>query len=87
MNKKLHDAIRTCQWLIPALLGFFGVLDEVFEWGVLDPVNKIAMAFVAFIGIVAQNSSRAFFGENVIKPKEFTQEEIDAIMNGEDEDE
>ena len=84
MNKKAHDIIRTLQWLIPALLAFYAALDEVFGWASLDAVNKIAMALVALLGVIAEKSSRDYFKNDVvIKPKEFTPEEIEEIMKDE----
>ena len=84
IEQKIHDAIRMLQWLIPALLTFFSVLDEVFMWDVFGPVNKIAMALVTLLGVIAQRSSKSYFENDVIvKPKDFTAEEIEEIMNDE----
>ena len=69
MNSKLHDILRTLQWLIPALVTFFGVLDKVFGWGMFGTVEMIASGLVALIGVIAQHSSHEYFGTKTIVTK------------------
>lgn len=70
MNDKFHDLLRLLQWLIPALVTFFGVLDGVFNWGVIGTVETIASAVVALIGTIAQHSSKSYFADKDIVGKE-----------------
>lgn len=69
MSSKLHDILRTLQWLIPALVTFFGVLDKAFSWGVFGTVEMIASGFVALIGVIAQHSSHTYFDTKTIVTK------------------
>lgn len=69
MNSKLHDILRTLQWLIPALVSFFGVLDKVFGWGVAGTMETIASGLVALIGVIAQHSSHEYFETKTIVTK------------------
>lgn len=69
MNSKLHDILRTLQWLIPALVTFFGVLDKAFGWGVFGTVEMIASGLVALIGVIAQHSSHTYFDTKTIVNK------------------
>ena len=66
MNSKTHDLLRTLQWLIPALVTFFGVLDSVFQWGYIGVVETIASGLVTLIGRIAENSSKTYFSDKVI---------------------
>lgn len=66
MSNKLHDILRTLQWLIPAVMTLYGAIDKVFGWGLIGPVETIGAAVVAFIGIVAQHSSHQFFDTKTI---------------------
>lgn len=61
MSDKLHDILRTLQWLVPDLFAFFGVLDKVFGWGLVDTVGIIVSAFVGLLGSIAQHSSKTYF--------------------------
>lgn len=69
MSSKLHDILRTLQWLIPALVAFFGVLDKAFGWGVFGTVEMIASGLVALIGVIAQHSSHDYFSTKTIVNK------------------
>lgn len=69
MSNKLHDILRTLQWLIPALVAFFGVLDKAFSLGVFGTVEMIASGFVALIGVIAQHSSHTYFDTKTIITK------------------
>lgn len=69
MNSKIHDALRVLQWLIPALVTFFGVLDKALCWGVFGTVEMIASGLVALIGVIAQHSSHEYFGTKTIVTK------------------
>ena len=69
MSSKLHDLLRTLQWLIPALITLFGAVDKVFGWGLIGVVETIGSAVVAFIGIVAQHSSSQYFSTKTIVNK------------------
>ena len=66
MSSKAHDILRTLQWLIPALVTFFGVLDKVFGWGLIGTVETIASALVTLIGTIAQHSSATYFKDKVV---------------------
>lgn len=70
MNEKLYKILRTAQWLIPALITFYGVLDGVFGCGLLGPVETIASAFVALIGTILQHDSKVYFAGKQIIDKE-----------------
>jgi hypothetical protein len=61
MSDKMHNILRLLQWLIPALVTLYGVFDKVFGWGLIGDVETIASAIVAFIGVVAQHSSKVYF--------------------------
>lgn len=61
MTDKMHNILRTLQWLIPALVTLYGVFDKVFGFGLMNDVEMIASGIVAFIGVVAQNSSKNYF--------------------------
>lgn len=81
MNSKLHDLLRTLQWLIPAMMTLYGAFDKVFGWGLVGTVETLGSAIVAFIGIVAQNSSAQYFSTKSIVTKilpDKPQEEIPA---------
>lgn len=66
---KVHDALRLLQWLIPALAALYAAVDNVFGWGQVAPVETIAAAVVAFIGVVAQHSSTSYFWDKEIVEK------------------
>lgn len=67
---KLHDVLRTLQWLIPAAVTLYAVLDRVFGWGHVAEVEMIAAAFVTFIGVIAQHSSALYFETREIIEKD-----------------
>ena len=69
MNSKIHDVLRVLQWLIPALVSFFGVLDKVFGWGVAGTMETIASGLVTLIGVIAQHSSHEYFSTKTIVTK------------------
>ena len=69
MSDKMHDILRTLQWLIPAVVTLYGVLDKVFGWGMIGDVETIASAIVAFIGAIAEHSSKTYFRTKTIVDK------------------
>lgn len=69
MSDKMHNLLRTLQWLIPAVVTLYGVFDSVFGWGLIGKVETIASAVVAFIGVIAQHSSAVFFSTKDIVTK------------------
>ena len=69
MSNKMHDTLRMLQWLIPALVTFFGVLDTVFGWGLIGKAETIANGLVALIGAIAQHSSAEYFSTKTIITK------------------
>lgn len=77
MSNKLHDLLRTMQWLLPALVTLFGAFDKVFGWGLIGIVETIGSAVVAFIGIVAQHSSAEYFSTKTIVTKILPDKEPD----------
>ena len=76
MNGKLHDILRTLQWLIPAVITLYGVIDKAFGIGVIGLVETIGSAVVAFIGIVAQHSSAEYFKTKTIVTKILPDKEV-----------
>ena len=66
MSEKIHDLLRTLQWLIPALVAFYGVLDKVFNWGYAATVATIATALVTLIGVIVEHDSREYFKDKDI---------------------
>lgn len=75
MSNKLHDILRTLQWLIPAVVTLFGAFDKAFGWGVITTVETLASAVVAFIGVIAQHSSATYFSTKSIVTKIVPDEE------------
>jgi len=69
MSNKLHDILRTLQWLIPALMTLYGAFDKAFGWGLMGTVETLGSAVVAFIGVVAQHSSHQYFETKSIVTK------------------
>lgn len=69
MSNKLHDVLRTLQWLIPALVALYGTIDAVFGIGAIGVVETLASAVVTFIGVVAQHSSKEYFSTKTIVTK------------------
>lgn len=76
MSNKLHDILRTLQWLIPALMTLYGAFDEVFGWGLMGMVETLGAAVVAFIGVLAQHSSHQYFETKSIVTKILPDKEI-----------
>ncbi len=76
MSDKLFNALRTLQWLIPALVTFYGVIDKVFGINAIGVVETLASALVAFIGVVAQHTSHSWFSTKDIVTKVVTDEEV-----------
>lgn len=70
MSAKFHDILRTLQWLIPALVTFYGVLDKVFGWGFAATVATIATALVTLIGVIVEHDSKQYFADKDIVEKE-----------------
>lgn len=70
MSAKFHDILRTLQWLVPALVTFYGVLDKVFGWGLASTVVTIATALVTLIGVIVEHDSRQYFADKDIVEKE-----------------
>lgn len=75
MSDKLHDLLRTLQWLIPAVVTLFGAFDKAFGWGIIGTVETLASAVVAFIGVIAQHSSATYFSTKSIVTKIVPDEE------------
>lgn len=75
MTNKMHDLLRTLQWLIPALVTLYGVIDGVFNIGAIGTVETLASGLVAFIGVVAQHSSKTYFDTKSIIDKIVDDEE------------
>lgn len=69
LSDKMHDILRTLQWLIPDLFAFYGVLDKVFGWGKVDTVGIIVSALVGLLGSIAQHSSKTYFDTRDIVDK------------------
>ncbi len=69
MSNKLHDLLRTLQWLIPAVVTRFGAFDKAFGWGIIGTVETLASAVVAFIGVIAQHSPATYFSTKTIVTK------------------
>lgn len=69
MSDRLHNILRTLQWLIPAVVTLFGAFDTAFGWGVIGTVETLASAVVTFIGVIAQHSSATFFSTKTIVTK------------------
>lgn len=69
MNSKTHNLLRTLQWLIPAIVTLYGVVDSVAGWNLIGPIEKVASAVVAFIGVLAQHSSKVYFDTRDIVDK------------------
>lgn len=69
MSNKMHDILRTLQWLIPAVVTLYGAFDTAFGWGVVGTVETLASAVITFIGIVAQHSSSKYFETKSIVTK------------------
>ncbi len=69
MTNKMHDLLRTLQWLIPAVVTLFGAFDTAFGWGVVGTVETLASAIVTFIGVLAQHSSSTYFSTKSIVTK------------------
>ena len=69
MTNKQFDILRLLQWLIPALVTLYGVIDRVFGIGAVGTVETLASAVVAFIGVVAQHSSSQYFSTKTIVTK------------------
>lgn len=69
MTNKQFDILRLLQWLIPALVTLYGVIDRVFGIGAVGTVETLASALVAFIGVVAQHSSAQYFKDKQIVNK------------------
>lgn len=75
MTNKLHNLLRTLQWLIPAVVTLFGAFDKAFGWGLIGTVETLASAVVAFIGVIAQHSSATYFSTKSIVTKIVPDEE------------
>lgn len=69
MSDKMHNLLRTLQWLIPDLFAFYGVLDRIFGWGQVDTIGIIVSAFVGLLGSIAQHSSKTYFDTRDIVDK------------------
>lgn len=69
MSDRFHNLLRTLQWLIPAIVTLYGVFDSVFGIGAIGAVETIASGLVAFIGVVAQHSSKTYFDTKTIIDK------------------
>ena len=69
ITDKLHDILRTLQWLIPAVVALYGTVDAVFNIGAIGIVETLASAVVTFIGVVAQHSSKEYFSTKTVVGK------------------
>ena len=69
ISDKAHKILRTLQWIIPDLFAFYGVLDGVFGWGLVDTVETVVFAFVGLLGNIAQHSSKTYFDTKTIVDK------------------
>lgn len=69
MDQKLYDTLRRLQWLIPALTALYSVVDKVFSIGVSAQVATLSAAVVAFIGVVLEHESDAYFSTKTIVTK------------------
>ena len=77
MSNKLHDLLRTLQWLIPAVVTLLGAFDKAFSWGIITTVETLASAVVAFIGVIAQHSSATYFSTKSIVTKILPDKEVE----------
>lgn len=77
MTNKLHDILRTLQWLIPAVVTLLGAFDKAFSWGIIGTVETLASAVVAFIGVIAQHSSSTYFSTKTIITKILPDKEVE----------
>lgn len=82
MSDKLHNLLRTLQWLIPALVTLYGVFDSVFHIGAIGAVETIASGLVAFIGVLAQHSSKTYFDTKTIIDKIVGDEQAEEEIEG-----
>lgn len=69
MKKKVFDACRILQWLIPALLGLYCVLDEVLGIGISMQVSMVTAEVVALLGVILQHESDNYFKDKDIVTK------------------
>ena len=69
MSDKLHDLLRELQWLIPAVITLYGVIDGVLGLGYIGKVETIGAAIVAFIGVIVQHDSKTYFDTKDIVDK------------------
>ena len=86
MHKKLYDALRIAQIVIPALGTLYAALANPWGWAYAEQVVATCGAVTAFIGVILKEASNRFFDDHIIQPKELTDEEKRAIMEGEDND-
>ena len=77
MTNKLHDILRTLQWLIPAVVTLLGAFDKAFSWGIIGTVETLASAVVAFIGVIAQHSSATYISTKTIVTKILPDKEVE----------
>ena len=52
MSDKLHDLLRELQWLIPAVITLYGVIDGVLGLGYIGKVETIGAAVVAGVVMI-----------------------------------
>lgn len=69
MNQKLHDTLRTLQWLLPALGALYAALAEIWNLPLADKIVPTLAAFVAFIGVCLEFDSKAYFKDKEIVNK------------------
>lgn len=70
MSEKMHKTLRLLQWLLPALVTFYGALDVTFGWGLVGYIETVAAGLVALIGAIAEHSSKVYFEDKDIVPRE-----------------
>ena len=64
MSKKLFDALRIAQIIIPALGTLYAALALAWGWGYSEPIVSTCAALTAFIGVLLKIQSDAFFSNN-----------------------
>lgn len=84
MHKKLYDSLRIAQIVIPALGALYAALAKTWGWEYAGQVATTCGAITAFIGVLLTIESKIYFNKHIIKPTEFTDDEIEQIMKGED---
>ena len=67
MTQKLHDILRTLQWILPALGALYAALAEIWGLPLADKIVPTLAAFVAFIGVCLEFDSKQYFaGKEIV---------------------